>query len=96
MTTLTITTNRPEEVMPLIEIAIDREKRRLQFGLERTKSKIKRFEELYGVNLSEIIDNVEEREHIDDMELVEWEGEWQTFKLLQEKLQQLKDIRICG
>ncbi len=38
---------------------------------------------------------MEQQVCIDDMELVEWEGEWQTLNLLQEKLNQLKDIKIC-
>ena len=95
MATLTITTDRPGELMPLLEVAVDREIKHFQFGLERTKSKIEKFEQYYKVNLSKIMDNVEERERIGDMELVEWEGETQTLNLLQKKLQQLRNIKIC-
>ena len=38
MAALTITTDRLQEIMPLIEVAIDREIKHLQFGLERKKS----------------------------------------------------------
>ena len=73
-----------------ISSAINAEILLLQRSLARTQGKINRFEVKYG----RTADRSALYGHVDDMELIEWEGEVETMTKLQEKLISLEDIRI--
>jgi hypothetical protein len=73
-----------------ISNAINAEILLLQRSLARTQGKISRFEVKYG----RVADRSALYGHVDDMELIEWEGEAETLNKLQEKLRSLEDIRI--
>ncbi|MEI7673475.1 MAG: hypothetical protein WCK00_15315 [Deltaproteobacteria bacterium] len=73
-----------------ISNAINAEILLLQRSVARTQGKIARFAGKYGItNDRSILYG-----HVDDMELIEWEGEIETLNKLQEKLHSLEDIRI--
>jgi hypothetical protein len=73
-----------------ISNAINAEILLLQRSLARTQGKIDRFEVKYG----RAADRSALYGQVDDMEIIEWEGEAETLKKLQEKLSSLEDIRI--
>lgn len=73
-----------------ISNAINAEILLLQRSLARTQGKINRFEVKYG----RAADRSALYGHVDDMELIEWEGEAETLKKMQVKLSSLEDIRI--
>ena len=73
-----------------ISNAINAEILLMQRSLAKTQGKINRFEVKYG----RTADRSALYGHVDDMELIEWEGEVETLKKLQEKLSSLEDIQI--
>jgi hypothetical protein len=73
-----------------ISNAINAEILLLQRSLAKTQGKINRFEVKYG----KAADRSALYGHVDDMELIEWEGEVETLNKLQEKLISLEEIRI--
>ena len=73
-----------------ISNAINAEILLLQRSLAKTQGKVNRFEVKYGRNA----DRSSLYGHVDDMELIEWEGEVETMNKLQEKLSSLEEIRI--
>ena len=73
-----------------ISNAINAEILLLQRSLAKTQGKINRFEVKYG----KTADRSVLYGHVDDMELIEWEGEVETLNKLQEKLCSLEEIRI--
>jgi len=73
-----------------ISNAINAEILLLQRSIAKTQGKIARFEGKYG----RANDRSALYGHVDDMELIEWEGEVETLNKLQENLHSLEDIRI--
>ncbi|MCL4704197.1 hypothetical protein KJ068_03490 [bacterium] len=72
-----------------IESAIDLERILLQRALRKTEDKVKAFEQKYG-NL----DRASLYGKIDDMELLEWEGESEVSQKLREQLASFQEITI--
>ena len=77
-------------VLAAISNAVNAEIMLLQRSLARVREKIRHFETKYGHNA----DRSALYGHIDDMELLEWEGEIETADKLQNKLFSLEDIQI--
>jgi len=73
-----------------ISNAINAEILLLQRSLAKTEGKIHRFEVKYG----RPADRSALYSHVDDMELIEWEGEVETLNKLKGKLSSLEEIRI--
>ena len=73
-----------------IHRAISAEISLLKKAVERTKNKLKDFESRYGS-----IDNRGSLYgKIDDMELIEWEGEVETLQKFQQKLKSLEEMTL--
>ena len=70
-----------------IRLAIDTEIYLLKKALDKVKEKIKEFEIKYGE-----LDRESLYGKIDDMELIEWEGEIETLQRIQKRLKSLEEI----
>ncbi|MDP3297153.1 MAG: hypothetical protein Q8N09_06105 [Thermodesulfovibrionia bacterium] len=86
MTKLTIETNN-KWTREKIKLAIDTEVYLLRKTVEKIQNKIKDFESKYG-NL----DREKLYGKIDDMELIEWEGEVETLQRINTRLKSLEEI----
>ena len=86
MTKLTVETN-DNWTKKKIEDAIHTETDLLRKAVQRTRSKLQEFENKYGK-----FDRDSLYGRVDDMELIEWEGELETLKRLQENLKSLEEI----
>lgn len=70
-----------------IKLAIDTEIYLLKKTLDKVQEKIEGFENKYGkLNRDRLYGN------IDDMELIEWEGETETLQRIQKRLKSLEEI----
>jgi hypothetical protein len=70
-----------------IKLAIDTEIYLLKKTIDKIQEKIKTFESKYGeLNRENIYGK------IDDMELIEWEGELETLQRIQKRLNSLEEI----
>lgn len=72
-----------------IESAIDSERVLLQRALRKAEEKIKAFEQKHGE-----LDRASLYGKIDDMELLEWEGEIEVLQKLREQLSSFQEITI--
>jgi len=70
-----------------IRFAIDTEIYLLKKSLDKVQEKIKGFENKYGE-----FDRENLYGKIDDMELIEWEGETETLQRIQRRLKSLEEI----
>ncbi len=70
-----------------IRFAIDTEIYLLKKALDKVQEKIQGFESKYGK-----LDRKALYGRIDDMELIEWEGEIETLQRIQKKLKSLEEI----
>ncbi|MBI5406539.1 MAG: hypothetical protein HZA18_02455 [Nitrospirae bacterium] len=70
-----------------IRLAIDTEIYLLKKALDKVQEKIKGFESKYGE-----LDRENLYGRIDDMELIEWEGEIETLQRIQKRLKSLEEI----
>lgn len=86
MTKLTVETNN-EWTKRKIKSALETEVELLKKAVQKCLNKLNLFEKKYGK-----LDRNSMYCEIDDMELIEWEGESETLLKLQEKLSSLKEI----
>lgn len=70
-----------------IEGAIHIEIELLRKAIQKTESKVKGFETQYGK-----LDKISLYGRVNDMELLEWEGELETLERLKKKLKALEEI----
>ncbi len=70
-----------------IRFAIDTEIYLLKKAIDKVQEKIQGFESKYGK-----LDREALYGRIDDMELIEWEGEIETLQRIQKKLKSLEEI----
>ena len=82
MTKLTLETDS-DWTKKKVKAAIHTETDLLRKAVQRTQAKLQNFVNKYGEALYG---------RLDDMELIEWEGELETLKRLQEKLTSLEEI----
>ncbi len=87
----------PKEVITLkdplsrtvLQHAMEREKRVLTLSIAQVEAKIAAFAAKYGAGDSKSLYG-----KVDDMELIEWEGEQETLARLRSQLQRLEEIQV--
>ncbi len=96
MTTIYVTSsqNTEADLLHLVQSAVESEIRRLEIGLQIARQRLERFEQKYGVTSEYFIENMsaEDLEGGDD-EYVEWAGEYELYKRLEEKLNRLRSLQ---
>lgn len=90
MEEILIKTNKKYEAVLLLRSAIDREIAFIKTSLLKTEKRLKNFQQKYKMN----IDEAKER-GINDMILVEWEGEAETRNKLKDKIEKLQSLKKC-
>ena len=91
MESLTIQTTDSEAAARLIRSGLLKEAAFLRLGIEKTTGRIANFEEKYGCSLQELGSSTM---RIDDIDLVEWEGEIEVFVRLEKKLKQIDELKV--
>lgn len=76
------------ELRHIVEGALDREKRITEMALVRTCDRLRSFEKRFG--------GLEEARlsGVDELEIVEWEGELLTYQRLKERLARLESLQL--
>ena len=96
MTTIYVTSSQKTEadLLHLLQSAVESEIRRLEIGLRLARQRLERFEQKYGVTSEYFIEHMsaEDLEGGDD-EYVQWAGEYELYKRLEEKLNQLQSLQ---
>ncbi len=95
MQTISLKSNSPDTVIPLLMNAISREKRILMETLRTTKEKISRLAENLGVDIDKLMKGEVEHTELNDMHLIELEGEIEISKHIEAELKELESVEIC-
>jgi hypothetical protein len=85
-----------EKIEPLVVAALEAEKNEILTAIIKTEQKLSIFEKKFNVSTSDfMITGQQEIPQISEMEAIEWLGEHETLKKLQEKLSRLQEIEVC-
>jgi hypothetical protein len=84
MTQLIVNSPHAPHVRPLIQAALDHEIRLLQIGIEKTKSRLCHFEELFKMETLSFYQSFKTGDMGDEMEYMKWVGEYETLLRLEE------------
>ena len=95
MKTISLKIKSSDTTLPLLKNAIDREKRIIMESLRITKGKVKKLSESLVVNVNKLINGKVKHTEINDMALIELEGEVEIMKRLEKELKEFESIKIC-
>lgn len=95
MESIAIKSHSSARVIPLIKNAIEREKRIIQDSLNVTRDRIKGLSSRLNVDLSSLVEGTVVHTELNEMELLELEGEMAVLKHLEESLKELDELEIC-
>jgi hypothetical protein len=93
MPTITLEVQDSLKAVPLLEAAIHRQIAYVAIGIEKTRKRTEEFEQKYGCRI-EKVDRIVPT--LDPLERVEWEGEVEMLRRLEEERHLLETIRVCG
>jgi hypothetical protein len=95
MAEVILKTNKPDKISEILKEALATERSRVQYSLDLTRGRLKKFEQKYNISSEKFI-NQWSAEDLDngDMEYVEWAGEYRFSLTLSERLAALKSIKI--
>ena len=93
MTEIILKTNAPDKAAHILKEALETEASRIKYSLNLAKKRLERFESKYNISSAKFI-NEWSAEDLkgQDMEYVEWAGEYQLFSRLNERLEVLESI----
>ena len=91
MTEIILKTNAPDKAADILKEALATKASRIKYSLNLAKKRLKRFETKYKISSDKFI-NEWSAEDLkgEDMEYVEWAGEYQLFSRLNERLEVLE------
>lgn len=95
MQTISLKSNSPETVVPLLKNAIDREKRILMETLRIARDKVEKLAKNLAVDVDKLMRGEVEHTDSNDMKLIELEGEIEIIRHLEDTLEELESVEIC-
>ncbi|MFA5354024.1 MAG: hypothetical protein WC291_07330 [Thermodesulfovibrionales bacterium] len=95
MQTITLKSDFPETVVPLLKSAMNREKKILSDTIRLSKERIDSLAMTLGVNLDRLMAGEVEHTESDDMQLIELEGEVEILRHLEAELKAIESVEIC-
>ena len=84
-----------ETIKELLAGGLEEEKRRIKFAIEMSVSKIKQYEEKYGISTSIFIEKFRNREIEENDDTFNWWAEKKLVTELNQKLSLIENIEIC-
>ena len=85
-----------QAIEPLVISALDSKQNEILTAIIKTEQKLSIFEKKFNLSTSDfLIGNYQEIPQISEMDAIEWSGEHETLKILQEKLSRLREIKVC-
>ena len=87
---------REKAIEPLVVAALEAEKNEILTAITKTKQKLSIFEKKFNLSTTDLTTRGnQEIPQISEMDAIEWLGEHETLKKLQEKLSRLQEIQVC-
>lgn len=84
-----IITLKDDLSLAVLRQAIEREERLLGLAIDQAEAKVAAFEARFGTRDRKSLFGT-----VDDMDLIEWEGEEETLVRLRPRLQRLKELQV--
>lgn len=82
-------------LVSLMRSALERERRMLIQGIERTKQELARYERKYGMTSEQFYERFSAGDGLEDSEdFISWAGEYEILELLREKQRQLEGVHV--
>jgi len=91
---VTITTESDLAIRPLVEAAIQNEKKLVMHGINRTEERLAEFEEMFGMSSEDFAQRFFAAELEESLDFIEWSMEIRALELLQEQYQALNEARV--
>jgi hypothetical protein len=91
---VTITTESAESIKPLVESAIYGKLKNLQYGINRTRERLDAFEQQFGMTSAEFERRINARELEESLDFIEWLGEIETLRILEEQQRSLQSAQV--
>ncbi len=95
MQTISLKSNSPDAVIPLLMNAIIREKRILLASIKAIKVKINCLSGSLGIDIDMLMKGKVKHTESNEMQLIELEGKIDILKHLESELNELESIEIC-
>ncbi len=93
MAEIVLKTDKPNKAAVVLREALETETSRLKYSLSLAKKRLKRFEAKYNISSKKFMSEWSAEDlKGEDLEYVEWAGEYQLFSRLNERLAVLKSI----
>jgi hypothetical protein len=91
---LTIKTGDSIILRPLLESAIENEKKLLKLGLERTRAHLAEFERKFGISSAEMERRLNALEVAETVEITDWRMEIGMLRLLESQYRALSEAQL--
>ncbi len=95
MKIITLKSDSPETVVPLLKSAVEREKKIIMDTISKSKDKINSLTKTLGIDTGKLMKGDVEHTETNDMQLIELEGEIEILKHLETELKALETVEIC-
>ena len=96
MQNISLKSNSPETIIPLLKNAIEREKCIHMETLMIANDKVKKLAENLDVDVEKLMNGQVKHTNDNDMQLIELEGEIEIIRRLESELEELEAVEICG
>jgi len=96
MSQITLKADDDVQIKALVASALQAEENELRTGILKTRQKLSAFERKYNLSTDAFLKASAATLPFGEMESIEWSGEWETLKRLEDKLSGLKKIKICS
>jgi hypothetical protein len=91
---LTITTTDKTTLKPLVESAIEHEKKMLSLAIRRTRERLAELEQRYGMSSAEFERRLNALELQETVEFTDWRMEIGMLRLLENQHQALREAQV--
>ncbi len=91
---ITIETSDINEFKPILLSALEREVHLVEYAILRTWNRLREFEKKYGMSTAEFERRFTPDDLGETLDFIEWDGEVDTLRLLEEKQKMIKEARI--
>lgn len=95
MQTISIKSRSAEKTIPLLLNAIEREKRIVMDSLKTTRTRVESLAKELGVDVHKLMRGEVDHGEVDDMKLLELEGETALLRHLESEFRELETLEIC-
>ena len=95
MATVTINSQSPDIFLPLLDIALKRERKILRHSIEKVSNRITLLSESLSVDPAALMAGEVPRSEKNEMDLIELEGEIEILKHLQQQLTEMESVTVC-